>query len=533
MRAGPKAHPGWTLAVVCTAIFMLILDVTVVSVALGSIQADFDASLADLQWVVDAYTLPLAGLLLTAATLGDRLGRRRVFLVGLVVFTVGSLGCALSGTATELDLIRVVQGIGAALLFGTALPLLGAAFVEPRKRAGAIGAFGATLGGALAVGPLLGGALVDGPGWRWIFLLNLPIGVVAVLVTATRLGESRPEHPRRADWPGTVLLTASLFALLLGLIRGNTDGWGSARIVALLAGAAVLAIAFVVRESRAADPMLDLSLFARPTFTGISVAVFAVSATAISACTYLGLYLINTLGYSPWEAGLRFLPMTVASFVAAPIAARFSHRVAPRWLIGGSLASVAVGMALVVGLDGDSGWGGIAPGFVLAGLGLGAVGAVTAQVALAAVEPDRAGMATGAVNTARQLGVAAGVAVLGALFQGRVPGVFADRLAVSGVSLPPGAAKALGDAVAGGAGVRVVPSGPEASVLTDAIRAASESGLNLVLTTAAVAAAIAAVAATVLIRDASGEADRVHPPLSSGDTSGRERPVAERSPAGR
>ncbi|MDN5854820.1 MAG: MFS transporter, partial [Actinomycetia bacterium] len=214
----PRTRRGWTLALVCTAIFMLLLDVTVVAVALGDMQQSLDASLADLQWVVDAYALSLACFLLTSATVGDRIGRRRVFLAGMAVFTIGSLACALAGDALVLDLTRAVQGIGGAMLFGTAIPIIGDAFREPKARAAAIGIFGATLGGATAVGPLIGGLLVDTAGWRWIFLVNVPVGVIALAAGLRVLPESRADNPRRADWPGTILLTVALLTALLGVI---------------------------------------------------------------------------------------------------------------------------------------------------------------------------------------------------------------------------------------------------------------------------------------------------------------------------
>ncbi|SHN44154.1 MFS transporter [Cryptosporangium aurantiacum] len=495
-----KQHPGWTLAVVCAAIFMLLLDLTVVAVALGELQRDFDADLADLQWVVDAYTLPLAGLLLTAATLGDRIGRRRIFAAGLALFTLGSLACALAWSALSLDVFRVVQGTGAALLFGTGLPLIGAAFPDPRRRAGAIGVFGATLTGATAVGPLVGGALVDGPGWRWIFLINVPIGLAALAVTRWRLTESRPENPRRADWTGTALLTGGLFALLLGLIRGHADGWGSPLIVGLFVVAGVLTVGFVVRQATAAQPMVDLSLFRSPTFTGAALSVFTVSAVLVGATTYLSLYFLNTLGYTPFEAGLRFLPWTLASFVAAPLAAQIAHRVSPRLTVGGSVLLAAIGAAMMTGLDGDSAWTVLIPGFIVAGIGMGVQGAVVSQVSLAAVEPARAGMATGVVNTLRQLGIAAGVAVWGVVYQARVADEVTTRL--SGSALPDDSVRSLADAAGAGAGTRIVAAVPEAlrDLVSAAARAAGAAGIGRMMLLGAIVLAVAGVAAVILVR---------------------------------
>jgi EmrB/QacA subfamily drug resistance transporter len=497
-----RRHPRWTLTIVCVATFMLLLDVTVVAVALSGIQTDFGSDLGSLQWVVDAYTLPLAGLLLTAATLGDRIGRRRIFLVGMALFTLGSLACALAGSPLILDLTRAVQGIGGALLFGVGLPLVGAAFPEPRARAAAIGAFGATLAGATAVGPLVGGALVDGPGWRWIFLVNVPIGLAALVAGWFRLHESRVAAARAADWPGTALLTAGLLALLLGLIRGNADGWGSAEILGLFAAAAVLLVGFVVREATAAAPMLELRLFRSASFTGVSIGAWAVSATLVAATSYLGLYLVNTLNYSPFQAGLRFLPLTVASFVAAPVVARLVDRVPPRITVGGGLALSALGLWLAGQLDGDSRWTALLAGFVVAGVGLGAANASMSQAALAAVDHSRAGMATGTVSALRQIGVAAGVAVLGAVFQHRATGAMARQLAAARV--PHGQASRIADAVGSGAGIRVADAAPAAlrPALAAAARAATASALDEILIGGAIAAGIAALLALIVVRPA-------------------------------
>jgi len=264
--AASRLHnPAWTLILVCTAVFMLLLDLTIVSVALGNIQSEFGAGMSSLQWVIDAYTLPLAGLLLTAATIGDRLGRKRVFAIGLAVFTLGSLACALSGSALALDVTRAFQGIGAAMLFGT-------------------------------------GELVDGPGWRWIFLINVPIGIVALIATVRLVGESRSTAPRRADWYGTATLSLALLTLVLGLIRGAADGWTVAHVIALFVAAAALPAAFIVIENVVEDPMLDLSLFKRRSFVGVGLAAFAVAATVVASTSYLALYALNTLGYAPFQA---------------------------------------------------------------------------------------------------------------------------------------------------------------------------------------------------------------------------------------
>ena len=495
-----RSDQRWTLAVVCIATFMLLLDLTVVFVALSSIQQDFRSDLGSLQWVIDAYTLPLAGLLLTAGTLGDRLGRRRIFLVGMALFTLGSAGCAAAWSPLSLDVTRAVQGSGGALLFGVALPLLGEAFPGRRARAVAIGAFGATMAAATAVGPLVGGALVQGPGWRWIFVINLPIGVATLAAGRLRLRESRAPAARGTDVPGAVLLVAGLFALLFAIIRGNDDGWTSAPILSLFVTAAVLLAALAFREARAADPMFDLRLLAEPSFLGLCVAVFVMMGTLVAAANYLALYVANTLEYDPLATGLRFLPLTVAAFIAAPVVAALPEKVPPRLTIGGSLGLAAAGMWLMADLHSDSSWTALLAGFVVAGVGLGANSAATSSAALSSVELSRAGMATGTVNTMRQAGLATGIAVLGAVLQRRVTDE-ADR-GLSALRLPRPAVDALSHAISSGAGVRATATVPGVlrAPVAEVARAATTVALDVVLHIAAVAAAVAAVIALAFIR---------------------------------
>ncbi len=267
----------WTLLLSSLATFMLLLDITVVNVALPDIQRDLDASLSSLQWVVDAYSLLLAVFLLTAGSLGDRLGRRRVFSLGLVIFTFASFLCGIAGDPTLLNLARGLQGVGGAAMFATSLALIGQEF-HGRDRATAFGVWGATVGGAVAIGPLVGGLITEHLGWQWIFFVNIPIGVLAVALTELRLVNVAAQDPQRIDLPGLATFSGGLFLLIFGLIRGNPEGWGSATIVASLAGSAALLLAFFAVEARSGHPMLDLALFRKPAFNGVSAVAFGLSA---------------------------------------------------------------------------------------------------------------------------------------------------------------------------------------------------------------------------------------------------------------
>jgi EmrB/QacA subfamily drug resistance transporter len=410
------AQRWWTLGAVCVATFMLLLDITIVNVALPDIARDLGSSFTDLQWVIDAYALSLAALLLTAGSLADRFGRRRLFAAGLAIFTASSLLCALAGSPLFLDLARGLQGVGAAAMFATSLALLAAAFHGP-ERGTAFGAWGATTGAAVAVGPLVGGLLTETVGWQSIFLINVPIGLAAIGVALTRVAESRDPHAGGVDVPGVVTFSGGLFLLVFGLVRGNAEGWGSPLIVGCLAGAAVLLCGFVAVERRRRDPMFDLTLLRKPAFAGASIAAFALSASLFSMFLYLTLYLQNALGHSPLEAGLRFLPTTLLSFAVAPIAGKLSARLPVRAMIGVGLGLVGAGLLLMTQIDANSHWTALLPGFLAAGAGVGLINPPLASTAVGVVPPERAGMGSGINSTFRQVGIATGIAGLGALFQ--------------------------------------------------------------------------------------------------------------------
>ena len=323
------ASKWWTLLVVCLAIFMLLLDITVVNVALPDIQKELGASFEDLQWVVSAYALALAALLLASGSIADLLGRKRVFVAGLLLFVTASLFCGLSGSPTMLNVSRGLQGIGGAMMFATSLALIAQEFA-PNERGTAFGIWGATTGFAVAVGPLVGGALTDAFGWEWIFLVNVPIGLLTAAITVARVPESERDPNARIDWAGVLTFSAGLFCLVFALIRGNDEGWTSAPIVSLLAAAVVLIAVFVAVELRREQPMLDLHLFRKPAFTGAQIVAFTLHASMFSMFLYLTLYMQNVLGYSPLESGMRFLPISLLSFLVAPIAGKLAERLPVR-----------------------------------------------------------------------------------------------------------------------------------------------------------------------------------------------------------
>ena len=292
----------WTLVLISIATFMLLLDITVVNVALPDIRTDLNASLSSLQWVVDAYSLMLASILLTAGSLGDRLGRRRVFTIGFAIFTFASFLCGIAGDPTLLNLARGLQGVGGAGMFATSLALIGQEF-HGKDRATAFGVWGATIGGAVAIGPLVGGVITEHLGWEWIFFVNVPIGLVAIALTEMKLVNVAAQDPQPIDFPGLVTFSVALFLLIFGLIRANPEGWGSPMIVASLGGAVALLLAFVAIEARSTHPMLDLALFRNPAFNGVSAVAFGLSSGMFAMFLYLTIYMQGVLGFSPLEAG--------------------------------------------------------------------------------------------------------------------------------------------------------------------------------------------------------------------------------------
>jgi EmrB/QacA subfamily drug resistance transporter len=488
----------WTLIVVCVATFMLLLDITIVNVALPKIASELKASFSDIQWVIDAYALTLASLLLTTGALADLLGRRLVFSIGLGLFTLTSLLCGLAPSAKFLIFARAGQGIGGAIMFATSLALIAQEF-HGRERGTAFGAWGATIGLAAAVGPLLGGVLTEGLGWASIFFINVPIGIAAVVLTLTKVSESRNPGGKRIDWIGTITFTAALFLLVFAIIRGNTWGWGSTKIVLLLGAGCVLLAVFLVSQFVQDNAMLDISLFRKPTFSGNAIGAFALSCSMFAMFLYLTLYLQTILGLSPLQTGLRFLPVTVLSFFVAAVSGNLSTKVPVRFLLSGGLALVGIGLLLMRGVTADSHWTALLAGFCVAGAGIGLCNPALASTAVGVVPPERSGMASGVSSTFRQVGIATGIAVLGAIFESAIT----NRLR-TGLAGTPGAAHAsqIAHAVAAGGAQRITtqippPARPRAAEVIDA---AFAHALNELLLVGAIVALVASVLTFLLVR---------------------------------
>lgn len=494
----------WTLIAVCTAVFMLLLDITVVNVALPDIQRSLNSSFSDLQWVVDAYSLTLAAFLLTAGVVGDIYGRRNVFAGGLAIFSIASLLCGLSTSPLMLNLCRAVQGVGGAIMFATSLALIASAFTG-RDRGTAFGIYGAVVGGAVAIGPLLGGAITSAWGWRWIFFVNVPIGVLAIVITFTYVARSRDTHAHRVDWVGFVTFSGSLFALVFALVRGNDLGWSSATVVTLLVASAVLMLAFFVNETRTPEPMLDLSLFRIPAFVGVSIVAFTIAASIFAMFLYLTLYIQDDLGFSPLPAGIKFLPLTLLAFVVAPFAGRLTVRVQSRYLMGVGMLLITGGLLLMSDTTPTSAWTVLLPGFILCGVGIGTVNPVLASGAISVVQPQRSGMASGANNTFRQVGIATGIAVLGAIFQSQIIAHTTAALnkTAAGVAVLHHGGSALHGALAAGQVQQAashIPIAGARAALTSAYHVGFSATLNHLMIIAAVVAFVGAVGAVALVR---------------------------------
>ena len=487
----------WTLVAVSIGTFMLLLDITIVNVALPKIQTGLGSNFTDLQWVIDAYALTLAALLLTSGSLADLLGRRRIFAIGLVMFSLASLLCGVAQSPLMLNVSRGVQGIGGAMMFATSLALLGHAY-RGRDRGLAFGIWGSVTGAAVSIGPVAGGALTDALSWRWIFLVNVPIGALALALTLAKLEESRDPQGARLDIPGLVTFTAALAALVIGLIESSRKGWGSGLVDGCLIASAVLIVAFVVLERRRRSPMFDLSLFRRPAFNGASLVAFSLSASIFALFLYLTLYLQNILGLSPLGAGLRLLSLSGAIMITAGIAGRLITVVPVRWLMGAGLALVGLSLILMRGLTVSSHWTHLLAGFIVGGVGVGLINPPLASTAIAVVPPRHAGMGSGINSTFRQVGIATGIAGLGSIFASTVRTHVTAGLHAAHES----GAGAIASAVSSGQTQQAIAHvAPQARVtVVEVARASFVAGLNEILLVAAILAFAGSVAALLLIR---------------------------------
>jgi EmrB/QacA subfamily drug resistance transporter len=481
----------WTLTAVSLATLLLFAYVMMAPFALGAIQRDLHASFGELQWVVDAYSLTLAALLLPAGSLADRLGRRRIFLAGLAVFTIAAIGCAVAPSAPALDLLSGLQGIGAAGMLATSLALLAGAF-PGKARATAMGVWGAALAGGLVVGPVAAAALVGAINWRAVYVLLAVLGLVTIVLTFMKVTKSATT-PGRIDYLGAIFLGACLLCLVVALVQGNTWGFASAPVLGLLGGAIVALVVFVLVERRVTDPMLDLSLFRVPSFTGAAAAAMAAAAANFGLTFYIVIYLLDEQQRSPLAAAARFLPITGASLLVSPFAGRLIGRLPARILLAVPLAVIAGGDLLLHGISAGTGYTSLLAGFILVGLGAGAINPPLGATAVGVVPTEHAGMASGVNNTFRQMGTALGIAGFGAVFvhevAGHLGGVVPSGSPVVGLI----ASGKIADAAA---------AAPHAAahVITQRAPAAFFSGLNATLIWIAAVAVAGAVLAALLVR---------------------------------
>jgi EmrB/QacA subfamily drug resistance transporter len=488
----PRNHKWLPLLAVSLGSFMLLVDVTIVNVALPDMALDFGASFTSLQWVFDIYAIALAALLLGAGALADRHGHRTVYLGGLLLFALSSLCSGLAPGTTALIVARGFQGIGAAAMFSTTIALINDSY-SGRERGIAFGVWGAVNGAASAAGPILGGLLTQGLSWRWAFFVNLPVSAAAVALTLAVLPRTTGSGSRRIDVPGIAAFTLFAASLTYAMTRAAAAGWSSASTLALFGLAALAALAFVVIQLRVAEPIVDLGLLRRPAFAGTLIAALLLSVAAFGISPYLSLWLQSVRGMSPIGAGLAFVPLSLAVLVTALGLGRVLHRVSPRLPISIGLALVGAGALLQAHLGAGSGWTAIAPGLAVVGAGVGLVSPTLASAALASVPAERSGMAAGAVNTMRQLGFALGIAALGAITQAGI----AAKLGTEGAAR----SGELAEQVVGGQTRSVLAAaGNGRDALDAAIHASFASGLDVALVVAGAIGLLGGVLTAVMLR---------------------------------
>jgi EmrB/QacA subfamily drug resistance transporter len=428
-RIFAEGNRKWlTLAAVSLGLFMIMLDNTVVNVALPAIQRDLEATLSQLQWIVTGYALAFAAFMLIGGKVADAYGRRRIFVLGIVVFTAASLVCGLAPSSSALIAARVVQGVGAALMSPATLSIIAATF-PAAERGAAVGIWAGVSALALAIGPLVGGLLTEHLSWHWIFFVNVPVGVVGVLASSTLVDESRDETHERLDLPGLATSGLGLFALTYALIEANTYGWLSTRILGSFALAAVALSAFVVLERLQRAPMLPLDLFRNGTYTGANTVTLLAALAMFGVFFFMSLYMQGILGYSAVETGAAFLPMTLVIILVAPLAGRAADRIGSRALMTGGMLLVALHLAYLSRLGADATYGDLLPGFLVGGFGMALTMTPSTAAATRAVPVEKAGVGAAVLNAFRQVGGSLGIAVMGAIMaravgDGRTPDAF-------------------------------------------------------------------------------------------------------------
>jgi EmrB/QacA subfamily drug resistance transporter len=438
----------WTLGAMCSALFMLMLDNTVVNVALPSIQRDLGTSIGELEWTVNGYTLSLAVLLVTGGRLGDIFGRRLMFNTGVVIFALSSATAGLAASPGMLVASRVVQGVGAALMMPATLSIVTHAF-PAEERGKALGTWAGVSALALSIGPLVGGLLVEHVSWRAIFFINLPVAALAVAAALFVVRESRDRMIGRViDYPGVATLTVALTAIILALIEGNSWGWGSAGVMALLAGGALMLVAFVCIELRVRAPMLEFEFFRARNFLGANAVAFIVTFAMFGTFFFMAIYMQDVLGYSPLEAGVRFLPTTVLVVIVAPLAGRLTDRVGALWPIASGLAVLTVALYLFSRINAQTTFSDLLLPFIPLGIGVGMVMSPMSTAAMNAVSTEKAGIASGIVTMSRMVGGSVGVAATGAIFQAQLGAFDPAALATGGAAARTEFTDALGTAMA-------------------------------------------------------------------------------------
>ena len=506
----------WTLGAMCFALFMVMLDNTVVNVSLPSIQRDLHASLSALEWTVNAYTLTFAVLMVTGGRLGDIFGRRRMFLFGVVVFGISSAAIGFAADDTMLVAFRAVQGIGAAFMMPATLSIITQAF-PPHQRGMAIGTWAGVSAMALAIGPVLGGFLTEQVSWRAIFFINPPIAAVTIAVTLFAARETRDETvSRKIDFGGIAAITVGLTTLVLALVEGNRWQWSSARVVSLFAISAAALVAFIVVERRVRAPMVDFTFFRSRSFLGASLVGFIVSFAMLAQFFFLALYMQNILHYSPLQAGLRFLPSTLVIIVMGPIAGRLTDRIGPRPLMSAGMLVVAAALFIQSRLTVHTGYGLLLPGFVLMGVGMGLVMSPMSTAAMNSVDRTKAGVASGVLSMSRMVGGTFGVSIMGAM----VATIGRARLDTRLPHVPAATRAAIANSLGSGG----ASTGPHASPqIVSAAREAFVSALGAGLTIGGAVTVIGAIAAFTLIQRAPTRAE----PLLAEPIAGPDAALAE------